>query len=191
MKKYFVAAVCVLLSVAAMAKKESPVRLESGSLDVFVNGGTYNMVFDYSNLSVEGTPIADFLASKDDKFRNDWETLILPESENFACSVPMLATKQKLTPLQAGTPDYTFKVVMGDIYLGNAGQMFNPFSSATAGGAILNAKMYVVDNATNEVVCVLLVDEVQGVSAFSDKDRLIVAWNTVGAFLKKYVKKNA
>ena len=51
------------------------VVIESGSLEFAKKGkgGTATAVFDYSNLQVEGLPLEDFLASKDEKFRHGGE----------------------------------------------------------------------------------------------------------------------
>lgn len=181
MKKGFLLLVMMCLSFVLSAQVTY-----DGDIKVLKGTATYDVVFDYSALEIEDKPVAEYLQSRDDKFRNAWDSEIVPGSEQMGKIVPSQVNKNFTL---ATEPQYRFVIKLVGLKLGNAGQMFNPFSSTKAGGAVITGDMDIVDVASNEVVAVIHFNEIQGVSTFSDRDRWILAYSELVKKIKKVVKK--
>lgn len=191
MKKTFVSVfVATLVASNVFAKGDDPIIVESGSLAFIKNGGTATVVYDYSNLKVEGLPLDDFLASKDEKFYNDWESDIVPTAENgFAAFV---STMNKNFSAQVGSEmsaDYKIVLHLNELGLGNVSANFNPFGGVKGGGAKISGIVDFIDNKTGEKICVLKFNNIKGVNAYSDRDRWTLAYRALSKGLGKLAKK--
>ena len=153
-----------------------------GSIAALKSNGTYAVEFDYSNLHVENLPLEKFLATKDAKFNNDWESDIVISTENVAKSVPSDVNKKLV--LNPEAPQYIFVIRLKALFLGNAGGQFVPFGGKV-GGANITGQIDILDAKTRKVEGIVHFSDVQGVSSFSDKTR----WSMAYAFLVKPMKK--
>lgn len=106
MKKYILTAICALACTFAFGAKNT-FTVISGSTDALKSAATYTTVFNYENVTIADMSLADFLASKDDKFREDWKNVIVPGSEAAGSNVMVIATDEKWMPETDGTADYT------------------------------------------------------------------------------------
>ncbi len=194
MKNLFVTVfITVLFGANAFAKGADPVVVASGSLAFVKGGGAATVVYDYSNLKVAGVPLNDFLALKDDKFRSDWEYVIVPGAEaSFAALCTANLNKKNFNVYAGGDTQTDYKMVLKltELDLGNMGGVFNPFAGAKAGGATVSGTIECVDNKTGETICVVKFNNVKGTGAISDKDRWTVAYVYLVKGMQKIVKKS-
>lgn len=194
MKRFFMlASIAVLFGANAFAKGPDPIVVESGSLAFVKGGGTATVIYDYSDLKVAGTPLNDFLTLKDDKFRSDWEYVIVPGAEAMftgLCSNSL--NKGSFTAYTETDIETDYKIVLhlNELDLGNISGVFNPFGGVKGGGATISGTIECVDNKTGKVICVINFNNVKGTSAYSDKDRWGVAYLYLINGMKKIVKKS-
>lgn len=184
MKKYILTAICALACTFAFGAKNT-FTVISGSTDALKSAATYTTVFNYENVTIADMSLADFLASKDDKFREDWKNVIVPGSEAAGSNVMVIATDEKWMPETDGTADYTVTFNFKRMDLGYVAV----FGGTKTGGAQFEGTLAITDNATGETVCEIEFF-VAGSTAFSDKDRLAVAYAFMGRDMKKFLKKN-
>ena len=195
MKKLGVLAFAFLLcGVNVMAKGKSPVSVTSGSLDFIKKGGTAAVVFDYSGLQVNGLPLDDFLASQDEKFNNDWESVIVPDVELLfrnMCSMFLNRGSFIVSPGDVvSTDDYKIVLRLTSLDLGSASGVYNPFAvSMKAGGAVISGSLEGIDNRSGETLCVVDFDKLQGAKGVSDKDRWSSAYRYLINLLNVNLKK--
>jgi hypothetical protein len=71
MKKFILTSICALACTFAFGAKNT-FTVISGSTDALKSAATYTTVFNYENVTIDDMSLADFLASKEDKFREDW-----------------------------------------------------------------------------------------------------------------------
>ena len=151
------------------------VVIESGSLEFAKKGkgGTATAVFDYSNLQVEGLPLEDFLASKDEKFRHDWEYKIIPESEPaFARYFHIWFHKLRVQAVGEEETDYKIVLHLNKLDLG----------IIWAGRLTIYGSVDFIDNKTGETLCVVKFDDIGATVGLSDKVRLQLAYdNLIGS----------
>ncbi len=194
MKKLFVTAfIAVMFSVNAFAKGGAPIVVTSGSLAFIKAGGTATVVYDYSNLKVAGVPLNDYLALKDDKFRSDWEYVIVPSVETlFAAHISGTLNKGNFTASTGGDvqTDYNMVLKLTELDLGNVSGVFNPFAGVKGGGAIISGTIEFVDNKTGKIICVVNFNKVKGINGISDKDRWTSAYFYLARGMQKIVKKS-
>lgn len=193
MKKLFVTAFIAVMFCANAFAKSDPIVVTSGSLAFIKAGGTATVTYDYSNLKVAGVPLNDFLAQKDDKFRSDWEYVIVPAAEaSFAGVCTGILNKNNFTVHAGGDMQTDYKMVLKltELDLGNASGVFNPFSGAKGGGATVSGTIEFVDNKTGETICVVNFNKVKGSIGISDKDRWSNAYFYLVRAMQKIVKKS-
>ena len=178
--------VLLLLTVMLVSFVSSAQITYDGDIKVWKGTAVYDVAFDYSALKINNQPSDEFLQAQDEDFRNDWKNVIVPGSE----AMGMLVPSQVNDKFTWGTnPQYKFVIKVTNITLGNAGQMFNPFSSVKAGGAVISGDIDIIDVASGEIVAVLHIDHLQGYPAYSDKDRWIMAYAELAKRTKKILKK--
>ena len=191
MKKIVMFAVAaVMFCTTAMAKKADPVTVESGSLAVVKQEAKATVVYDYSNLVVSGMSLDDFLASQTDKFLNDWDSVIVPYSEQmFSAGCSAYLNRAKFLVVSEGDADYKIVLHLTYLDLGNIGANFNPFAGMKGGGATVSGTIDFVNNATGETVCTVKFNEFKGLNGYNDKDRwgsaYLMLMQNVGKIAKK------
>lgn len=182
----------IILALGAMmtasAQKQS--LTYEGNVLMLKGNGSYDVKFDYSDLFVEGKQLDEFLASKDEKFRYDWESNIVVGAEQYGRAVPVFINKKFIHNPE--NPEYIFVIKLNSLMLGNAGAQFNPFAGAKAGGAVISGQIDIIQASTNEKVGALHFNELKGFASgfdFSDRARWQMAYVALGAEFKKMLKK--
>jgi hypothetical protein len=182
----------IILALGAMmtasAQKQS--LTYEGNVLMLKGNGSYDVKFDYSDLFVEGKQLDEFLASKDEKFRYDWESNIVVGAEQYGRAVPAFINKKFV--YNPENPEYIFVIKLNSLMLGNAGAQFNPFGGAKAGGAVICGQIDIIQASTNEKVGALHFNELKGFASgfdFSDRARWQMAYVALGTAYKKMLKK--
>jgi len=187
MKKF---SLMIGLMICAIAGVSAQSLTFEGNIEPLKNVGTYDVEFDYSELYVENLPVKEFLATKDGKFNNDWESDIVVTAEEVAKLLPAYFNKN-LT-FNTSSPKYVFVLRLKGLLLGNAGSQFIPFASAKAGGATITGQFDIMDAQTREVIGILHFNNFKGYNSgydFSDKGRWRMAYLTLVKPVKKLIKK--
>ena len=188
MKKLLLIILALGAMTAASAQKES--LTYEGNVLMLKGNGSYDIKFDYSDLYVEGKQLDEFLASKDEKFRYDWESNIVVGAEQYGRAVPVFINKK--FAYNTENPEYIFVLKITSLMLGNAGAQFNPFAGPKAGGATISGQIDIIQASTTEKVGALHFNNVKGFATgldFSDRARWQMAYVALGAAYKKMLKK--
>lgn len=179
MKKYLFFVFIATLFASNVFAYHPVLVIESGSLEFAKKGkgGTATAVFDYSNLQVEGLPLEDFLASKDEEFRHDWEYEIIPESEEAFARYFHNRWFHKLRVQAGGEEETDYKIVLhlNELYLRHI-----YMSYLTIYGSV-----DFIDNKTGETLCVVKFDEIGNNQGWSDKQRLQGAYDNLILHMKQ------
>lgn len=177
---FFAALFAVALASAQTVSYEGDIKVLKAPI-------TYDLVVEYVDLNVNGLPVAEFLPTMDDKFRNAWGTEIIPYAENVAKSIPIFINKGSV--YDQNNPKYKLVLKLHSVTLGNVSGVFNPFASPKSGGSIIIGSLEMFDAATNASVLAVKFDKIQGVSHFSDSIRWGLAYVDLANRLKKMAKK--
>lgn len=183
MKRFIllVAAVCAAFAVSAQELSYE------GDIMMLKSAFTYDVEFNYDGLKVNDMELNEFLASMDDKFRNDWGSDIVVYSESCGKVLPIYINKKNT--LDPANPQYIFVLKLDSLTLGNVSGMFNPFASNKSGGSVICGHLDILDAASRESLGVIKFNEIQGLSNISDKTRWGLAYYELGSRIKKMVKK--
>lgn len=176
---------CTLISVMSSVFAQE-VSYE-GNLLKFKGSGTYDIEFVYDSLLVEGMPMEEYLASKDEEYRNDWNTDVLVYVGEFCKEIPN-AVNKKFT-LNTINPEYKFVFKSKSLSIGTMGQVFNPFTSVREGGAVIGGEIDFIEVSTNTTLAVINFSEIQGPAGFTDKLRWCAAYVDLSKRIKKILKK--
>lgn len=176
---------CTLISVMSSVFAQE-VSYE-GDLLKLKGSGTYDIEFVYDSLLVEGMPMEEYLASKDEEYRNDWNTEVLVSVEAFGKVIPYGANKNfTLNPIN---PEYKFVLKLKSLSIGTMGQIFNPFTGVRSGGAVIGGEIDFIEVSTNTTLAVINFSEIQGIATYTDKDRWCMAYADLSKRIKKILKK--
>lgn len=184
MKRIAVIFLSLLFCLSVAGAKDNPVSLESGNILILKNTAAAVIEFDYSTMTIDGAPEAEYLSMQDEQYRADWQGVKTDAEAYFG---PMFSKYIKgWTVSYADVPcQYRIVVRIETLSLGNMGQMFNPFSGAKAGGAEVSGKLTFVDLNTGETECVVAFAGVKGVTSFTEAAR----WGTAYMYLTKSLGK--
>lgn len=189
MKKLLLIILALGAMTAASAQKES--LTYEGNVLMLKGNGSYDIKFDYSDLYVEGKQLDEFLASKDEKFRYDWESNIVVGAEQYGRAVPTFINKK--FAYNTENPEYIFVLKITSLMLGSVGPQFNPFAGPKDGGATISGQIDIIQASTNEKVGALHFNNVKGFAGtgldFSDRARWQMAYLALGTAYKKMLKK--
>lgn len=182
--KKIVSLFVAIMAISAVSAQEIVL---DGSWAMLKEAGTYILSVDYSDLKIDDKPVSEFLETQEEKFRNAWESEIVPQSAQFAVVVPYYTNKNFTLDLQ--NPQYKFVLKVNTLDLGFGGGAFIPFAGAKAGGANISGEMKVYDAKSDELLGSMTFEDIKGVSAISDAQRWGMSYYELGKRLKKAVKK--
>lgn len=158
-----------LSSVNLFAGK--PLSVKSGEISVLKKTSIALLEIDYSSTKVGTLTLDEYLKKRGDDFVRDW-----PQDKAKAALYfkERFNSKNKGMQVTTESTDVTYKIVIhvNSLDMGNGAGTFLPFSSAKAGGVIMTGTIGIIDMKTNEVVCLLSVNEVKGLGHPSETIRL-------------------
>ena len=153
------------------AKAANPVTISAGSAAALKNCGEVVCVFDYSNATIKGKPLMEYLESRGEDFVRDWPT----DTETINMSFMTFFNMKNKLGIQmvsaSETAKYKFVLTYSEMDLGNGGSSLAPFSNAKAGGFIMSGTANFIDISTGETVLSFAIDELKGLGGFTETSR--------------------
>ena len=168
----FLLLLCLFCTATVFAGK--PVTVKSGSVSALKTPSKSLLEIDYSATKVGKQSLEEYLQGRGEDFVKDWpresETAVSYFRERFN-------KKSKGTKITTDETAASYKIVIHVKYLdmGNAGSFFVTMAiggSQKAGGVIMSGSIDIIDLKTNNVVCVLYVDDVKGAGHPQDAIRM-------------------
>ncbi|MDR0828912.1 MAG: hypothetical protein LBN95_02220 [Prevotellaceae bacterium] len=182
MKKLLFTFVCLFGAMSLFAG--NPVSVKSGDVSVLKDVTTALLELDFSNATVEGKTIDEYLESRGSDFVRDF-----PQDKEYSALMFAAQYNKKNKGLHVATDvsDAVLKFVIhvDKLDYGNAHGQFMPFASAKSGGCIISGTIDIIDLKTNEIVLTLSIDEVKGLANVSDKIRLGLCFFELGSSVAK------
>lgn len=184
MKKIFALFFSFLIAASSWA---ASIKVLSGDLSVFNdNGITASLIFDYSNLKIEGTPYKKWLKDKGSDYVRDWPEQSTASEEYFIrCwnkdndeGIQVSSTKGK---------PYIMVIDAREMDMGSgAASMLVGFG---AGGAKLSGTMYIFKAGSNVPLLSVEIDGQTGRSAMTELARRIDLYGELAEDMVKTIKK--
>lgn len=181
----------VFLWSISMLHAADPVKLVSGDISVFKQEVVANVLIDDHRTIIDG---------KDEPADVYYGTQSLEKYEKFVADVDRghasfityfnekRKADTKLTMAEADVDaEYTLKVYVSSMNVGNAGGMIWGFHRK-AGGALINGTMQLVEKNTNKVVCEFEFKKVKGLLAPVFKARAISVYRYLADGLLEVVE---
>lgn len=184
MKKILISLCFSLVVIGSWA---GDIKVLSGDLSVFNNRDiTASLIFDYSNLKIEGTPYKQWLKDKGSDYVRDWPDQTTSSEEYFIrCwnkdndeGVQVTSTKGKT---------YIMVIDAREMHMGSgAASMLVGFG---AGGAKLSGTMYIFKAGNNVPLLSVEIDGQTGRSAMTELARRIDLYGELAEDMVKTIKK--
>jgi hypothetical protein len=168
-KSFLISLLCLISATTLFAG--NPVTVKSGSISVLKNPGKALLEVDWSATRVGDQTLDAYLKGRGEDWVRDW-----PRDKETAASYfkSRFNKKSKGMKVTSDVSVATHKIVIHvkSMDVGNAFGTFMPFANAKAGGVSIIGTIDVVDMTTNQVLCVLYVDEVKGEGGMSETARM-------------------
>lgn len=149
----------------------NPVSVKSGTVAVLKSPSKALLEVDYSATKVGDQTLEEYLKGRGEDWVRDW-----PRDKETAISYfkATFNDKSKGMKITSDESVATHKIVIHvkTLDVGNATGIFMPFAPADAGGASMIGTVDIIDLQTNNVLCVLYVDEVKGDGTPSETIRM-------------------
>ena len=189
LRKTLLFSLLCLFSVSnLLAQKGNPVSVKSGNLSVWKEKSTALFEIDYSAATADGLPVEEYLEIK----KGDWHTN--PKEQEQAAANFNSGIKKIKGMQVTKNPNAPYKIVVhvSSLKMGNAagGILAGGLATKKVGGVMMSGTVDIIDTTSNEVVCVINVDEVKGMSDFSEKMRVIFVYYEIGKQIRNLVKKS-
>ena len=170
MKNLFFTAFLWLVCVTNVQAKNE-VTIKSGDPASLKNAGEVTFEFDYTQTTIEGKPLMEYLQGRGDDFVRDWPG----DSEKAATYFPIKFNKKNklgitLVP-SSNSAKYKLVIHVTKFDMGNGASAFVPFGGAKAGGVIMWGTAEFIDINTGNPCCTLEIDEVKGIGHPSEAVR--------------------
>ena len=184
-KSLLVAIIAVFMSLTAFAK--GGIKVLNGDLSVIKNSSiTATVVFDYTDLMLEGKPYMEQLKSRGNDFVRDWPSESAT-SEGYFIKCWNHDNDEGLQVTNASGNEYTMIFVVTEMHMGSgAASMLVGFG---AGGASMSAKMYILKNNSNVPVLTVDIDGQSGRSGMTEIARRLDLYGELAEDLVKTLKK--
>lgn len=184
-KSLLVAIIAVFMSLTAFAK--GGIKVLNGDLSVIKNSSiTATVVFDYTDLMLEGKPYMEQLKSRGSDFVRDWPSESAT-SEGYFIKCWNHDNDEGLQVTNASGNEYTMIFVVTEMHMGSgAASMLVGFG---AGGASMSAKMYILKNNSNVPVLTVDIDGQSGRSGMTEIARRLDLYGELAEDLVKTLKK--
>lgn len=184
MKKIFVLFFSFFIAVSSWS---ASIKVLSGNLSVFNdNNITATVIFDYSNLNIEGTPYKKWLKDKGSDYVRDWPEQSAASEEYFIrCwnkdndeGIQVTSTKGK---------PYVMVIDAREMDMGSgAASMLVGFG---AGGAKLSGTMYIFKSGSNIPLLTVEIDGQTGRSAMTELARRVDLYGELAEDMVNTIKK--
>lgn len=184
MKKIFL---FLFLFFTAFTSWAGSIKVISGDIAVFNNNGiTASLIFDYSNLKIEGTPYQNWLKEKGNDYVRDW-----PEqckaSEEYFIRCWNKDNDKGLQVTSSEGKEYYMIIDAREMDMGSAAaSMFVGFG---AGGAKLTGTMYIFKQGCDIPCLTVEIDGQTGRSAVTEMARRIDLYGELAEDMVKTIKK--
>jgi hypothetical protein len=169
LKSFLISLLC-LIGVANVFAG-NPVTVKSGSVSALKTPSKALLEVDWSTTKVGDQTLDTYLKGRGEDWVRDW-----PRDKETAASYfkSRFNKKSKGLKITSDASVATHKILIHVKYMdvGNAFGTFMPFGGAKAGGVIMIGTVDIVNLATNQVLCVLDVDEVKGKGAMFETARM-------------------
>ena len=142
----------------------NPVSVKSGQILALKTPSKAIMDVDYSATKVGKIPLDDYLQGRGTDFVRDWPQEAETAASYFREQFNKKSKGMKLTTDET-VASYKILIRVKTLDMGNAGSFFVSMAlggSKKAGGVIMNGTVEIIDLKTNQVVCLLYVDDVKG-----------------------------
>lgn len=182
--KYWMMIVLTGLSISTLSAKN---KVLSGDLSVFNDkSATATVIFDYSNLNIEGKPYMEHLKSKGKNFVNDWPSeSAVAEAYFIKCWNHDNDGGIQVTASEGNK--YTMVIVCEEMHMGSgAASMLVGFG---AGGAKLDGKMYIFENGNQIPLLTVEIDGQSGRSGMTEIQRRTDLYGELAEDLVTAIKK--
>ena len=183
MKRLFLFFAALIAVTAVSAQKLT----YEGDLTQLKKPFSYDLTFDYSDLRVEGLPVANYVAKLDVKAREDWKKDVVPYSEELGFALPFYISKKN--SIDKENPKYKFVLKLNELDLGNMSGIFVPYTTFKTGGAVISGTLEVFDGKTNASVIVFRFNNIRGDVSFTQAERWEYAYAELGTRIKRAVKR--
>lgn len=165
MKKYYLLFSLVILSSMSLFAKGG-IKVVCGDLSVINKSDiTATVLFDYTNLKIEGKPYMEHLESKGKDFVRDWPSETLT-SETYFIKCWNHDNDDGLQVTASSGNEYKMVFVVTEMDMGSgAASMLVGFG---AGGATMNAMMYIIQGDNNVPILSVKIDGQSGRSGMTE-----------------------
>lgn len=184
-KSLLMAIIAVFVSLTAFAK--GGIKVLNGDLSVIKNSSiTATVVFDYTDLMLEGKPYMEQLKSRGSDFVRDWPSESAT-SEGYFIKCWNHDNDEGLQVTDKAGSEYTMVFVVNEMHMGSgAASILVGFG---AGGATMSAKMYILKNNNNVPVLTVDIDGQSGRSGMTEIARRLDLYGELAEDLVKTLKK--
>lgn len=187
-----------LLLTSSVFAGRPDVEIKKGDWKAIVaKSSTAKLVLDFSKCQVgfiddgefekgkDVKPLQEYLKGRGEDFVNDWPGDVKKIANYFETNFNRKNKKGLQVKQDAPEATYTVKIIIEKLDVGNpVGIGF----SAKSGGAIIAGVIEVVNNETGEIECEIAINEMKGVSTFSETDRIGFAFMELGKAVAKLKK---
>jgi hypothetical protein len=150
----------LLCFVASPSVAKNSITVDSGDLSVVKNSEiTATVLFDYTDLRIEGKPYMEHLESKGKDYVRDWPTESLT-SESYFMKCWNHDNEDGMQVTSTKGNDYTMVFVVSDMDMGSGAA--SAFIGFGAGGAKMSGKMYIIKGNSNIPVLTVTIDGQSG-----------------------------
>lgn len=164
MNKIILTVLMVVMSLPILAK--GSIKVECGDLSIIKNPDiTATVVFDYTNLEIEGKPYMEHLKSKGSDFVRDWPSETLT-SETYFIKCWNHDNEDGMQVTATAGNEYKMVFDVSEMHMGSgAASMLVGFG---AGGAKMSGMMYLFKGDNNVPVLVVKIDGQTGRSGMTE-----------------------
>jgi hypothetical protein len=184
-KLLLISLLCLFCSVCLLAGK--PVTVKSGKASVLKTPAKALLEIDYSNTKIGKQPLEEYLKAKGDDYVRDWPSETATAASYFTSTFNKKNKGIKLTTDETSA-SYMILIRVKYLDMGNAGSFFVTMAvggSNKAGGVIMSGTVDIIDLKTNEVACVLYVDEIKGESYPKEDIRMGMMYSELAKRISK------
>jgi hypothetical protein len=167
----------------------SPLKIMSGTPAVLNNAGDVAFSIDYSNATIEGKTVAEYLKDRGDTYTADWPADNIKLYNSF---VGIFNRKNdlkiKLVDEKAATK---YKMIwhINALDMGNTAASFLSLSMK-GGGAIMSGTLNVYDTTTHQSVASIAIGDIKGITSHQESMRRMMVAISAGKAVAKFFNSN-
>ena len=159
-----------------------PVTVKSGNASVLKQSSIALLEIDFSATKVGAQTIDEYLQRRGSDFVRDWPQDQATAAHYFSKQFNRRNSKGMRVDTDVTETAYKMVIRVKSLDMGNpAGFLFSP--SSKTGGVIIKGIVDIIDMRTNEIVCVLDINRVQGEGTFAESIRLALAFQELANWM--------